>query len=100
MNVKHFLSLVLVATLAGGGGWFLSNRQHHSPAAPEATAPAPGGKIYSCSMHPQIRSNKPGRCPICLMELAPIANNQSSAQLPENDLLRKDLALLLSGQSK
>ncbi len=82
MNAKHFLSLVLVAALAGTGGWFLSNRQHHSHAAPEANAPAPGGKIYSCSMHPQIRSDKPGRCPICFMELAPIGSGTSSAQLP------------------
>ena len=24
---------------------------------------------YTCSMHPQVRSDKPGKCPICGMEL-------------------------------
>lgn len=27
--------------------------------------------IYSCPMHPQVRQPKPGRCPICGMELVP-----------------------------
>lgn len=27
---------------------------------------------WSCSMHPQVRQNKPGRCPICGMELIPV----------------------------
>lgn len=28
--------------------------------------------IWTCSMHPQIRSNDPGNCPICGMELIPL----------------------------
>ena len=27
------------------------------------------GEIYTCSMHPQIKSDKPGKCPICGMTL-------------------------------
>ncbi len=27
---------------------------------------------YSCSMHPQIRMEKPAKCPICLLELIPV----------------------------
>jgi len=27
---------------------------------------------WTCSMHPQVRANKPGKCPICGMELIPI----------------------------
>ncbi len=27
---------------------------------------------WTCAMHPQIRSNKPGKCPICGMELVPV----------------------------
>lgn len=26
-------------------------------------------RVYTCSMHPQVRSNEPGLCPICHMEL-------------------------------
>jgi Cu(I)/Ag(I) efflux system membrane fusion protein len=27
---------------------------------------------YTCSMHPQIRQNEPGLCPLCAMELIPL----------------------------
>jgi len=26
-------------------------------------------KIYTCSMHPEVRSDKPGKCPKCGMTL-------------------------------
>ncbi|NOY40558.1 MAG: DUF3347 domain-containing protein [Planctomycetes bacterium] len=28
--------------------------------------------MWTCAMHPQIRSSKPGKCPICGMELVPV----------------------------
>jgi membrane fusion protein, copper/silver efflux system len=33
---------------------------------------AADGRIWTCSMHPQIRVNNPGQCPICGMALIPI----------------------------
>ena len=30
-------------------------------------------KWWTCSMHPQIRQPKPGKCPICFMDLVPIS---------------------------
>jgi len=45
------------------------------PAAAPAPAPAGGqqaGTIYTCPMHPQIRQDHPGNCPICGMTLEPV----------------------------
>lgn len=33
--------------------------------------------IWTCSMHPQIRQNEPGDCPICGMDLIPLEENTS-----------------------
>ncbi len=35
--------------------------------------------IWTCSMHPQIRMDKPGKCPLCGMELIPLESNKSVA---------------------
>ncbi len=32
-------------------------------------------EVWTCSMHPQIRQNEPGKCPICGMELVPVDDN-------------------------
>ena len=39
--------------------------------------------IWTCSMHPQIRQNAPGQCPICGMDLIPIQQQlQGEAKSP------------------
>ena len=57
-----------------------------NPAAPEAArlevaAPAtprekPAATVYTCPMHPEVTSDKPGSCPKCGMELVPQAPAQ------------------------
>lgn len=34
-------------------------------------------EVYSCSMHPNVRSDKPGNCPICGMPLTKIAGSEA-----------------------
>jgi Cu(I)/Ag(I) efflux system membrane fusion protein len=31
--------------------------------------------VWTCSMHPQIRQPKPGKCPICFMDLIPVESS-------------------------
>lgn len=35
-----------------------------------------GPQLWTCSMHPQIKKNKPGKCPICAMDLIPLSANK------------------------
>jgi len=34
--------------------------------------------IWTCSMHPQIRQNEPGKCPICGMDLIPLTSSNDA----------------------
>ena len=33
--------------------------------------------VWTCSMHPQIRLPKPGKCPICFMDLIPLESDKT-----------------------
>ncbi len=41
--------------------------------APAAAPAVPKGGQYTCPMHPQVRSPRPGNCPKCGMALVPVA---------------------------
>ena len=40
--------------------------------APGTTPPEPGGTVYTCPMHPEVRQDHPGTCPKCGMTLEPL----------------------------
>ncbi len=44
---------------------------------------APEGTIWTCPMHPQIRRNGPGQCPICGMALEPLEPTLEEGPNPE-----------------
>jgi Cu+-exporting ATPase len=48
-----------------------------------AGAAAPGGTIYTCPMHPEVRQAGPGSCPICGMALEPEHISLDDAPDPE-----------------
>lgn len=50
-------------------------------AAAEPAAPA--GTIYTCPMHPQVRQDHPGNCPICGMTLEPLLPELEEDENPE-----------------
>ena len=55
-----------------------------------ASAPVTQGTIYTCPMHPQIRRNEPGNCPICGMALEPEGIPDMEGASPElKDMTRR-----------
>jgi Cu(I)/Ag(I) efflux system membrane fusion protein len=68
--MKTFLTILITALLAAGGTWFALQKLQ-----PSSTTTAPGERkpaFYQSAMHPWIKSDKPGRCTICGMELTPV----------------------------
>ena len=56
-----------------------------APAAPSPPEAAKPGTIYTCPMHPQIRQDHPGNCPICGMALEPEMPTLGDDENPELD---------------
>jgi Cu+-exporting ATPase len=54
-----------------------------------AAAPAPTGSIYTCPMHPEIRQDHPGTCPICGMALEPLLPTEEDANPELEDFSRR-----------
>jgi hypothetical protein len=69
MKTKVLLLVVLSTVGVAGAIWLYS--QPHSPMQ---NAAGSGRKIlyYQSAMHPWIKSDKPGKCPICGMDLVPV----------------------------
>ncbi|MGE3296696.1 MAG: heavy metal translocating P-type ATPase [Porticoccaceae bacterium] len=59
---------------------------HHKQGAQRKAAldaPSAGGTIYTCPMHPEVRQDHPGDCPICGMALEPVQITAEPEANPE-----------------
>jgi membrane fusion protein, copper/silver efflux system len=85
------LALVLLVLLANRG---CGSGHNHDTAS---VSGAPAG-VYSCPMHPQIRQPEFGQCPLCGMDLVPIAGDRGGeaeeAGLPVLEVSRRAAALM------
>ena len=60
------------------------HRHHAHAGAGDTAVPAAGeGAIWTCPMHPEVRQDGPGSCPICGMALEPMTVTRDSAPSPE-----------------
>src|SRR5262245_38909480 len=65
------IGVAAVSIIVGAAIWL---RPGQDPMSDSAVANA---NLWTCSMRPQIRMNRPGRCPICGMDLVPIETTQT-----------------------
>jgi Cu+-exporting ATPase len=59
------------------------NHHHHHSAPRHEHAEVATGTIWTCPMHPQIRRDGPGQCPICGMALEPLEPSLDEPANPE-----------------
>ena len=83
---RMLLTMVLIGLLAMGVVWWLvSQRQSSARDAPNAD----GKKVlyYQSAMHPWVKSDKPGKCTVCGMELVPVYDTGQAGSGATTDIV-------------
>ena len=86
---------------AAGGilDWRLRARRGTDADAVQAQAEKAGSQKWYCSMHPQIVQDRPGRCPICHMELIPMPEGTATEASPRELMVSESAAKLMDIQT-
>ncbi len=73
--ITILLSIILLAGCSRSDEKHENDQESNGSGKKPETPVVPKKEIWTCSMHPQIRQDKPGDCPICGMTLVPAKEN-------------------------
>ena len=81
MRKRWIIAAVAIAAFAAGGWWVARQSAGDAPHKHELVRQTtPEGKAYwTCAMHPQVRKDEPGNCPVCGMQLVKREGNGGGA---------------------
>ena len=84
-NIKIIIIALLAMAVGLGGGYVLFGNKNqtvdHTTHQHNNIPTETSSEEWICSMHPQIRQNEFGLCPICEMDLIPAGSNESDDPL-------------------
>jgi membrane fusion protein, copper/silver efflux system len=69
MKLQSIVALAATVAVFGAGGWWLAQSRAPHKHQLEKRMSAEGKTYYTCAMHPQVRQDEKGSCPICGMKL-------------------------------
>ena len=81
MKTWKIMGIILITALVSLGAGYLifdRNDQDMSDHQTNQVSSEAEDQVWTCSMHPQIRQNEPGDCPICGMDLIPVSEMSDS----------------------
>lgn len=73
--------LLLGWAIFGGGG-------PHNHDLEESAGTEETNTVWTCSMHPQIRMDKPGKCPLCAMDLIPLKSSGGGDDVIDDEAIQ------------
>ncbi|MDR1357715.1 MAG: efflux RND transporter periplasmic adaptor subunit [Tannerellaceae bacterium] len=97
-DIKAAVASCTAGILLGiAAGWLFFGRTQEPESHNHATGVA--DEVWTCSMHPQIRQDKPGKCPICAMELIRLVPSGSVSTASADIMLSEEAAALADVQT-
>jgi Cu(I)/Ag(I) efflux system membrane fusion protein len=97
-KIRRFVFTLIFVVIAFFLGFMLRGSGTEMAMEPEVHKHASGEiqeKIWTCSMHPQIRMSEPGQCPICGMDLI-LATSRDDEETGERELKLSQTAVKLA----
>jgi Cu(I)/Ag(I) efflux system membrane fusion protein len=91
---NKYVNLSLILILGFFIGWLVFHPSQKTEEKHDQSAEVAQGTIWTCAMHPQIRMDHPGKCPICGMELIQLAISSTKSIDPSAIQLSKEAAEL------
>src|SRR5687767_5449641 len=84
--MKRILFTAIIAGTGVAAGWFLARHSPTGEPMPAAEKKTSERKVlfYQSSMHPWIKSDKPGNCTICGMKLTPVYEGEQAREVEGN----------------
>jgi len=76
---NKYVNYSLILILGTFIGWLIFHPSQRKEEKHNHSTEAAQGTIWTCAMHPQIRMEQPGKCPICGMELIPLVQSGSAS---------------------
>ena len=88
-----WIGLITLIILAFSFGIMISggNNSSNEAVQVDTTKKSSETTVWTCSMHPQIKLPKPGKCPLCLMDLIPL-NTGSGEELDPRQIRISEFA--------
>jgi Cu(I)/Ag(I) efflux system membrane fusion protein len=91
---NKYVNYSLILILGTFIGWLVFHPSQKKEEKHNLLTEVAQGTIWTCAMHPQIRMEQPGKCPICGMELIPLVNSSTTSVDPSAIHLSKEAAQL------
>ncbi|NAS31444.1 efflux RND transporter periplasmic adaptor subunit [Flavobacteriaceae bacterium R38] len=92
--MKRNLIYIGLATIAGVFiGYLIFGSSSHTIEEHNHELELAENGMWTCSMHPQIMQKEPGSCPICSMDLIPVASSEEELSVNQIKMSENALAL-------
>ncbi|MEZ5018856.1 MAG: efflux RND transporter periplasmic adaptor subunit [Bacteroidales bacterium] len=91
---NRYLSFTIILLAGIFIGWLVFHPSKVKTETTGSPAEESAATIWTCSMHPQIRMDKPGKCPICAMDLIPLVQGGSASIDPDAIQMTEEAAML------